>query len=38
MVNRPDMDPGSAVGTGAASSRFLVRINRHQFVNQIAGV
>ncbi len=38
MVNRPDNDPGSAVGTGAASSRFLVRLNRHRFVNQIAGV
>lgn len=37
MVNRADNDPGSAVGTGAASSRFLVRLNRHQFVNQIAG-
>lgn len=38
MVNRADNDPGSAVGTGADASRFLVRINRHQFVNQIAGV
>lgn len=38
MVNRPDNDYGTAVGTGAASSRFLVRINRHQYVNQIAGV
>jgi hypothetical protein len=38
MVNRADNDPGTAVGTGAASSRFLVRINRHQFANQIAGV
>lgn len=38
LVNRVDNDPGTAVGTGAASSRFLVRINRHVFVNQIAGV
>lgn len=38
MVNRADNDPGTAVGTGAASSHLLVRINRHQFVNQIAGV
>lgn len=38
MVNRVDNDPGSAVGTGAASSHLLVRLNRHQYVNQIAGV
>ena len=38
MVNRVDNDPGTAVGTGAAASRFLVRINRHLYVNQIAGV
>lgn len=38
MVNRADNDPGSAVGTGADASRFLVRINRHQFANQIAGI
>lgn len=38
MVNRADNDPGSAVGTGADASRFLVRINRHAYVNQIAGV
>lgn len=38
MVNRADNDPGSAVGTGADASRFLVRINRHEYVNQIAGV
>lgn len=38
MVNRADNDPGTAVGTGADASRFLVRINRHLFVNQIAGV
>lgn len=38
MVNRADNDPGTAVGTGAASSRLLVRLNRHIYVNQIAGV
>lgn len=38
MPSRPDNDPGSAVGTGADSSTFFVRINRHQFTNQIAGV
>ena len=38
MVNRADNDPGSAVTTGADASRFLVRLNRHRFVNQIAGV
>lgn len=38
MVNRADNDPGTAVGTGAASSRFLVKLNRHQYANQIAGV
>lgn len=38
MVNRLDNDPGTAVGTGADASRFYVRINRHQFANQIAGV
>lgn len=38
IVNRADNDPGSAVATGADASRFLVRINRHLFANQIAGV
>lgn len=38
IVDRADNDPGSAVGTGAASSHFLVRLNRHQYANQIAGV
>lgn len=38
MVNRVDNDVGSAVGTGADASRFLVRINRHLYSNQIAGV
>ena len=38
MPNRADNDVGTAVGTGADASKFYVRINRHQFVNQIAGV
>jgi hypothetical protein len=38
MPSRVDNDPGSAVGTGEASSKFYVRINRHAYVNQIAGV
>lgn len=37
MVNRVDNDPGSTVTAGAAASRFLVRINRHLFSNQVAG-
>lgn len=38
IVDRADNDIGTAVTTGALSSRFLVRINRHQFANQVAGV
>lgn len=38
MPSRPDNDWGTAVGTGAASSKFYVRINRHVYVNQTAGV
>ncbi len=38
MPNRADNDVGSAVGTGEASSKFYVRINRHQYANQVAGV
>lgn len=38
IVNRADNDPGSAVTTGADASRFLVRINRHQYSNQVAGI
>lgn len=38
MVNRVDNDVGADVSTGAAASRFYVRINRHQYVNQVAGV
>lgn len=38
VPNRADNDVGDAVGTGAASSKFYVRINRHEYVNQTAGV
>lgn len=38
MPNRADNDPGSSVSSGAASSHFLVRINRHQYADQVAGV
>jgi hypothetical protein len=38
MPNRADNDVGSAVGTGEAASKLYVRINRHRFVNQVAGV
>lgn len=38
MSSRPDNDVGTAAGTGEAGSSFFVRINRHQFVNQVAGV
>ena len=38
MPSRADNDVGTAVGTGADASKFYVRINRHAYVNQIAGV
>jgi len=38
MVSRGDNDPGTAPGTGADSSTFVVRINRHRYANQIAGI
>ena len=38
MPNRIDNDFGASVSSGMDSSRFYVRINRHQYVNQIAGV
>lgn len=34
----PDNDLGSSVSSGAAAGKWLVRINRHRFANQIAGV
>lgn len=38
MVNRVDNEVGTSVSAGADASRFYVRINRHQFANQVAGV
>lgn len=38
MPNRANNDVGTSVSAGAASSKFYVRINRHVYVNQIAGV
>ena len=38
MPNRADNDQGSSVSSGTANSNFYVRINRHIYVNQIAGV
>jgi hypothetical protein len=38
MPSGPGNDVGLAAGTGADGSDFLVRINRHQYVNQVAGV
>jgi hypothetical protein len=38
LVDRPDNDIGTSVSSGTVASRFLVRINRHQYVDQVAGV
>lgn len=38
VPNRADNDIGDSVSAGAASSKFYVRINRHIYVNQTAGV
>lgn len=38
MSSRPDNEVGTAPGTGSDSSTFFVRINRHRFANQVAGV
>jgi hypothetical protein len=38
MVDRADNDIGSSVSSGTIASRFLVRINRHQYTDQVAGV
>lgn len=38
IVDRPDVDIGSSVSSGTVASRFLVRLNRHSYANQIAGV
>ncbi len=34
----PTLDFGSSVSSGAAANKFLVRINRHRYANQIAGI
>lgn len=38
LPNRVDNDFGTSASAGADASKFYVRINRHQFANQIAGV
>jgi hypothetical protein len=38
IVDRADVDIGSTVSSGTVASRFLVRLNRHSYANQIAGV
>jgi hypothetical protein len=38
IVDRPDNDIGSSVSSGTLASCFLVRINRHAYANQVAGV
>jgi hypothetical protein len=38
IVDRADNDIGSSVSSGTLASRFLVRINRHQYTDQVAGV
>lgn len=37
MPSGPGNDPGSSVSSGADGSTFYVRINRHRYVNQVAG-
>lgn len=37
QLQQVDNDLGADVSTGAASGRWLVRINRHRFANQVAG-
>jgi hypothetical protein len=38
MLDAPDNDIGSSASSGTLASRLLVRLNRHQYVNQTAGV
>ncbi|WP_232307473.1 hypothetical protein [Sphingobium chungbukense] len=38
MSSRPDNEVGTSVSSGSDSSTFFVRINRHLFSNQVAGV
>lgn len=34
----PTLDIGASVSSGAAANKFIVRINRHRYANQIAGI
>jgi hypothetical protein len=38
IVDDPVNDIGSSASSGTAASRLLVRLNRHSYANQIAGV
>jgi microcompartment protein CcmK/EutM len=38
IVDRPDNDIGSSASSGTLASRLQVRINRHQYSDQVAGV
>lgn len=38
LLDAPDNDIGSSASSGTLASRLLVRLNRHQYVNQTAGV
>jgi hypothetical protein len=38
LADRADNDIGTSVSSGTVASRFLVRLNRHQYANQVAGV
>lgn len=38
LLDAPDNDIGSSASSGTIASRLLVRLNRHAFVNQTAGV
>lgn len=38
LLDAPDNDIGSSASSGTLASRLLVRLNRHAYVNQTAGV
>lgn len=38
LLDAPDNDIGSSASSGTVASRLLARLNRHQYVNQTAGV
>lgn len=38
LLDAPDNDIGSSASSGTLASRLLVRLNRHQYANQVAGV